>query len=109
MRTIRSVAIAGHILGILFKVMHWPGANIILLSSGVLAIVTLGALLVRKPGPLTVQVQLPAMLVGSVMAAVTGGLFKVMHWPGANILLLLGLTTCAAWFLVTATRAPRAA
>jgi hypothetical protein len=23
-----------------------------------------------------------------------------MHWPGANMLLLLGLTICAVWFLI---------
>jgi len=109
MKILRSIAIAGHLIGILFKTLHWPGANVILLSSGVLAIITLGALLFRKPGPLMVQLQLPAMLVGSVMAVVTGGLFKVMHWPGANILLLLGLTTCAAWFLIAAGRSVRTA
>jgi len=102
MRTIRSIAIAGFILGILFKTLHWPGAGIILLSSGVLTIVSLAALLFRKPGPLTVQLQYPAMLIGSVIVVITGGLFKIMHWPGANMLLLLGLTTCAVWFLLTA-------
>lgn len=107
MRTIRSVAIAGYILGILFKILHWPGSSIILITSGVLTIVMLGVLLVRKPGPLTVQLQLPGMLIGSVMAVITGGLLKFMHWPGANMLLLVGLSTCAAWFLIT-TRTPRA-
>lgn len=109
MRTFRSIAIAGHLIGILFKTLHWPGANILLLTSGVLAVVALGPLLIRKPGPWTVQLQLPAMLVGSVMATVTGGLFKVMHWPGANILLLLGLTVCASWFVITGIRQVRMA
>jgi hypothetical protein len=34
------------------------------------------------------------------MAVITGGSFKIMHWPGANLLLLLGLSICAAWFLI---------
>ncbi|MBL7980903.1 MAG: hypothetical protein JNL52_03750 [Flavobacteriales bacterium] len=100
MRTIRSIAIAGFILGILFKTLHWPGASIILLTSGVLTIVMLGLLLFRKPGPMVVQLQYPGMLIGALVAVITGGLFKIMHWPGANLLLLLGLTTCAAWFLI---------
>ncbi|MBX2978470.1 MAG: hypothetical protein KF905_04170 [Flavobacteriales bacterium] len=100
MRAIRSIAIAGFILGILFKNLHWPGASYILLISGVLTIVTLGLLLFRKPGPMTVQLHYPAMLIGALMAVITGGLFKVMHWPGANMLLLLGLTICALWFLI---------
>lgn len=100
MRTIRSIAIAGYILGILFKILHWPGANVLLVSSGVLLLISLGLLLVHHRGPITVQLRLPALLVGGLMAVVAGGLFKSMHWPGANLLLLLGLTTSAAWFLI---------
>ncbi|MBL8002210.1 MAG: hypothetical protein JNL05_09640 [Flavobacteriales bacterium] len=105
----RSLAFAGYLIGILFKILHWPGANIILLTSGGLAIIMLGTLLVRKPGPMTVQLQLPALLFGSLMAALTGGLFKVMHWPGANVLLLVGLTVCAVWFVITGGRNAQAA
>ena len=35
-----------------------------------------------------------------IAALIFGILFKVMHWPGANIQLLLGMTGCAVWFLV---------
>jgi hypothetical protein len=97
---IRSIGIAGFILGLLFKTLHWPGASYILLTSGVLTIVMLALLLFRRPGPLTVQLHYPAMLIGSLIAVITGGSFKIMHWPGANMLLLLGLTICAAWFLI---------
>lgn len=100
MRTIRSVAIAGYILGILFKTLHWPGANVLLVSSGILLVVTLGLLLFHERGPITVQLHRPALLVGSLMAVVTGGLFKTMHWPGANLLLMCGLMACALWFLI---------
>lgn len=109
MRTIRSIAIAGYILGILFKTLHWPGASYILIISGVLTIVTLSLLLFRKSGPMTVQLEYPAMLIGSVMTVITGGLFKVMHWPGANMLLLVGLSVCAVWFLIAPLRSPATA
>lgn len=105
MRTLRSIAIASYLIGILFKVLHWPGASFMLPIGGVLTVVMLAALLFRKPGPLTVQLHYPAMLIGSVMAVITGALFKSMHWPGANVLLLLGLTTCAVWFLIPTHRA----
>ncbi|MFZ1687645.1 MAG: hypothetical protein WAU70_09500 [Flavobacteriales bacterium] len=101
---IRSIAIAGLIVGILFKTLHWPGANVIVLASSVLVIATMLLLLIRKPGPWSVQLQRPAMLVGSVIAVVSGGLFKVMYWPGANMLMLVGLTVCAAWFLLAPVR-----
>lgn len=100
----RSIAIAGFILGILFKTLHWPGASIILLTSGMLTFVMLALLLLRKPGPMTVQLQYPAMLFGALMAVITGGMFKIMHWPGANMLLMCGLIVCAAWFLIPAGR-----
>lgn len=101
---IRSIGIACLIVGILFKTMHWPGAGVIVLSSSVVVIVTLSLLLFRKPGPLSLQLQLPGMLIGSVIAVVTGGVFKVMHWPGANMLLLAGLSVCALWFLLPPVR-----
>jgi len=97
---IRSIGIAGLIIGILFKTLHWPGAGEIVVASSVVVIVTLSLLLFRKPGPLSIQLQLPGMLVGSVITVVTGGLFKIMHWPGANMLLLVGLSVCAVWFLL---------
>ena len=105
MRTLRSIAIAGFILGLLFKTLHWPGASIILLTSGVITIVMLALLLFHNKGPLTVELRFPALLIGSVMTIITGGLFKIMHWPGANVLLLVGLSVCAAWFLIPARRA----
>jgi hypothetical protein len=107
MRILRSIAFAGYLIGILFKILHWPGASMLLLSSGALAIIMLGTLLVRKPGPMTVQLHLPAVLFGSLIVVLAGGLFKTMHWPGANILLLLGLTACASWFVITGSRQMR--
>ncbi len=103
---IRSIAFAGLLIGILFKSLHWPGAGEIVVASSVVVIATLALLLFRKPGPLSVQLQWPGMLVGSVIAVVTGGMFKVMHWPGANMLLLVGLSVCAAWFLLAPMRSP---
>lgn len=106
MRTIRSIAIAGCILGILFKTLHWPGASIILLTSGVRALMALGRPLFRWPGPMTVQLRYPAMLIGAVMAVIAGGLFKTMHWPGASMLLMCSLLACSLWFLLPQGRRP---
>jgi hypothetical protein len=35
-----------------------------------------------------------------LVAVLTGWQFKMMHWPGANMLLLVGLSVCAVWFLL---------
>lgn len=103
---IRSIAISGLLLGILFKTLHWPGANLLLQVSSLLVIGTLLLLLIQKRGTWTVELPRPAMLVGSVIAVIIGGLFKMMHWPGANIMLLLGLAACAAWFLIPQRKSP---
>ena len=84
--------------------MHWPGAGVILVASSTVVIVMLSLLLFRKPGPLSVQLPWPGMLVGSVIAVVSGVVFKDMYWPGANMLLLVGLSVCAAWFLISPMR-----
>lgn len=101
---IRSIAFAGLILGILFKSLHWPGANIVAFTSGALGIIILLFMLVRKPKSWAVQIHRPEMLIGSLVATLSGWQFKMMHWPGANMLLLVGLSVCALWFLLPPAR-----
>ena len=97
---IRSIAIAGLITGILFKTLHWPGANALVLISAVITIATLAITFVKQRDTWSIQLPFPRVLMGALMAVVCGALFKVMHWPGANLLLLIGLSGCAIWFLV---------
>lgn len=155
---IRSLGIAVLIFGTLFKVLHWPGANIMILTGGVVAALAAIAVLVIKPGPkpasavlrtltgaliitfllfklfhlpfadawvlaamvstvglLFVERDRPqiqrvlalrfsALLIMAVALVVVGTVFKVMHWPGANMQLLLGMTGCAVWFLIPQSR-----
>jgi hypothetical protein len=155
---IRSIGIAVLIFGTLFKVLHWPGANIMILTGGAVAALAAIAVLVIKPGPkpasavlrtltgaqiitfllfklfhlpfadawvlaamvstvglLFVERDRPgiqrvlalrfsALLIIGVALVVGGTVFKVMHWPGANMQLLLGMTGCAVWFLIPQSR-----
>lgn len=97
---IRSIAFASLVMGVLFKTLHWPGANIVLLAGTVLSLVTLLVLLIKKPGPWSIRIARPVWPMGALVLVLIGSMFKAMHWPGANVLLLIGLTTCAAWFLI---------
>ncbi len=151
---IRSIGIAVLIFGTLFKVLHWPGANVLILTGGIVAALATIAALVMKPGPkpasavlrtvtgalliafllfklfhlpfadawvlaavvstvgvLFVERDSPSMqrvlalrfsalLLVAIALVVGGSIFKVMHWPSANIQLLLGMTGCAVWFLI---------
>jgi phosphatidylserine synthase len=151
---IRSIGIAVLIFGTLFKVLHWPGANLMILTGGVVAALAAIAVLITKPGPKPASAVLrmvtgalliafllfklfhlpfadvwmlaavvstvgllfverahprtqhvlglrfSALLLVALVLVVCGSIFKVMHWPGANIQLLLGMTGCAIWFLI---------
>jgi hypothetical protein len=77
------------IFGSFFKVMHWPGANILL----VLAIVSVGLIFLPLLVLLKTKEQKSSRdKVVTTIAAVTGILFSmsilftVMHWEGANML-----------------------
>jgi hypothetical protein len=156
----RSIGIAALIFGTLFKVLHWPGANMLILTGGVVAALAAIALLVMKPGPKPASAALrtvtgalliaflmfklfhlpfadawalaavvsavgllfaerdrpwmqrvlalrfsPLLLIGAGLV-LGGTIFKVMHWPSANVQLLLGMTGCAIWFLIPPRQAP---
>ena len=151
---IRSLGIAALIFGTLFKVLHWPGANVMILTGGAVPALAAIMVLITKPGPRpasavlrtvtgalliafllfklfhlpfadawvlaaavstvgllfvertsapmqrVLSLRFSALLLTAIALVVGGSLFKMMHWPGANIQLLLGMTGCAVWFLI---------
>ncbi len=155
MRILRHLGFTGLLVGSLFKLFHWPGANILVLSGAVLVLIatllafvrskeylSTGTTITRVVGWFLVVsgvlhlLHIPGsvlMLYGAAGAAsflllsertglrmkdvraprlagllamglallVTGGLFKLMHWPSANIQLLAGLLICTSWILGT--------
>ena len=82
------------IFGTLFKVMHWPGAGVLLLLG--LAITSL----LFMPTALYVNYQqkdgikdratIVAGFIGAFLLMIFA-LFKIMHWPGASVLLFVSL------------------
>lgn len=76
--------------GTLCKVMHWPGANIILvLGSALFSFVFLPIALLnsyREMKQYGLLHWVTFIVFGSGMLSI---LFKVMHWPGSNMLLQL--------------------
>jgi hypothetical protein len=87
------------LIGLMFKIMHWPGATAILITGNLSLSVCLLAILY---GLLTNKTTFPRMTYSRTLFGVVGGMllasgifFKIMHWPGANILLVIGM------FLIT--------
>lgn len=87
-----------YVAGIIFKVQHWPGAPI-LISAGILS-----ALFLFVPAGVHSMLRnddrrVPAWIIiwGGISAAIFGAgyLLKIMHWPGASLLILSGITLFA--------------
>jgi hypothetical protein len=77
------------IIGSLFKIMHWPGASVLLLSGIVffcfIFLPILSILSVREQKQTKDKIVIGiATIFGIVISLAT--LFKVMHWPFANML-----------------------
>ena len=81
------------LLGSIFKLQHWPGAAIMyILGAASLCLLFMPLFLAvrikEKPGKLTTTSNIVGVLSG--IALCFGILFKIMHWPLANILMNIG-------------------
>ncbi|MDF1561143.1 MAG: hypothetical protein P1P83_13205 [Bacteroidales bacterium] len=103
--TMKISAIAGTVLlgfASLFKIMHWPGAGIIMIL-GALALA-----FIFMPSALTVlwkethsgkRVMLYITAFIAAMLFIAGVVFKIQHWPGSGIVLSLALASGTLLFL----------
>jgi hypothetical protein len=87
--------------GVLFKVMHWPGAGILLFAGwSVILMLFLPLLLFVKLKEAPAGEQGMYVLgIASLMIFELSAMFKMFHWPGAGILMLLGSILLAGVFL----------
>ncbi len=81
------------IIGMLFKIQHWPGAGLVIsfgLFSGIFIFIP--SLLYHLFMDKDKKYKRPLYLTGSLAAMIycTGFWFRIMHWPLANILILSG-------------------
>ena len=79
--------------GVLFKIMHWPGAGLMLFGGLVLFIILFMPILlyVRNKNASTKRDKtVNALVFFSLITFVTAITFKLMHWPGAGVLMILG-------------------
>ena len=101
---LRALGLAGLIVGVLFKLLHWPGAGYIVLSSALLTAVALVLRMSRRNHPWTIEISKPGWFAPAIITALCGMMLKTLHWPGANALLMLGMLATAAWVLATQVR-----
>jgi hypothetical protein len=90
------------LIGVLFKTMYWPGASIsFVLGGAIIGLTFLPLLLGVKMKEVQTTSQKTGVLVG-ILAAILflfGVMFKVMHWPFANILINSSIAICCLIFL----------
>jgi len=89
-------------VGFFFKFMHWPGAGPMLsISLGGISILSVMYTISKRKSKLWVQhILLPAF--GTAFALSV--LFKIMHWPFANVLLVVSMTGISLTFSESAYR-----
>jgi hypothetical protein len=76
------------------KIMHWPGASIFLVTGLVMLAIVFLPLAVRSccKSEANRRMKTFYILVAIVMAFnIVGALFKIMHWQGANVFLMIGI------------------
>jgi hypothetical protein len=85
-----------------FKIMHWPGAGILLLAGlGSIALLFLPfafSKLVKSTEDKLLRLVYTSALI-SFSIDFIGALFKIMHWPGAEIALIIGIPIPFIFFL----------
>lgn len=95
------VSLSLTVLGGIFKIMHWPGAGILLiLGYGSLSFIFFPLALRSSflgDGKKKVGLYLAAFI--ALFADFLGALFKIMHWPGAGWMLIFGITFPVIVFL----------
>ena len=104
----RFIYISGIILiniqlaGIIFKINHWPGAGILLSISIVLMVFLffpVALVTSYKQHKDKSQLHLYIIAYFTIVFDLLGMLFKIQHWPGASILLIIGLPLPFVLFL----------
>lgn len=90
------------IIGALFKIMHWPGASIIMVLGFMIVVLGfLPAYFILSYREQTEKPNIIFPLVGylSLLIVFTGAVFKIMHWPGAGMLLRASVIFLLVGFL----------
>src|ERR1700741_2954698 len=89
-----ALSVSGFIAGALFKIMHWPGAAaLILLAAVTISFIFLPLLFVLKTREISAKRDKLILGLGTIFGILfcISSLFKIMHWPYANMLWLVGL------------------
>jgi len=78
--------------GFIFKVLHWKGADWIIVFGHLFLLTTMLLLLIFNGKTASLKTKLLRLL--AIMSGILisiGGIFKIFHWPSANIQMIAGM------------------
>ena len=80
------------LIGFVFLILHWPGAPWIMLFGHAALFICMLSMLFRKRNSISALSNLRSYsgIISGILIAV-GGMFKIMHWPTANIQMVIGM------------------
>lgn len=97
--TLQIIALFIALVGGAFKLLHWPGANILLITG----IGTLSVYYILMGFVTTATNQIAVYLNYnrnfSIAVLLMGVLFYMMHWPSARLMLMVGAVSFAIGFI----------
>lgn len=79
-------------IGILFKILHWPGATISFSIALLLIIISFILRLFNRKNPEKANFKIVLRISFGTLALITfvfSGLFKIQHWPASEFLLII--------------------
>lgn len=97
-----TFSVIGFIAGSIFKIMHWPGAGaILLISMAAISFVFLPLLFLLKIKETTGAKNKLMITSGTIFGILfsMSALFKIFHWPGANMMWLIALGVLLLLFI----------
>ena len=97
-KTLGVISIIVILVGVTFKKMHWPGAGPLLTIGAVALIAFFIIYLFMGIKSLSTDLEKACGYAGGITMILTllGFLWKMQHWPGANILILVSLCALLA-------------
>jgi hypothetical protein len=84
-----------------FKFQHWPGANVVMILTGFFLSIYFPVYILDKMRDRSGGRTLPSHIAAAVSASLVnlGVVFKIQHWMGASILLVLGIAVFSLVFI----------
>jgi quinol-cytochrome oxidoreductase complex cytochrome b subunit len=83
-------------VGILFKALHWPGASILLILAFGILFLSLFTALRRENKAQGMSAFENVAMITTFSLLILGTAFRMLHWPGATVLIVLATASTLA-------------